>query len=148
MLFPIINARIHGWLDDLVVLTYVAGAVFFGLHGTAFTIALVGALIHFANARVTNYPQGTLSLISFRTHAFVELAEGVGVLAAAMMLTTDEATSLQRTFLALMGGSQFTAFSFSDYRWPQPFFVPIGNHVATERRPFRSTSTSPRDSNS
>src|SRR4051812_21265514 len=76
MLFPLIGPRLHGWLDDLVALLYVAGALALGLSGPARLVAFGGALIHFTLTRVTNYPQGTWKLLSFRTHAFVELGEG------------------------------------------------------------------------
>src|SRR5205823_5461524 len=77
MLFPLIGARLHGWLDDLVVLIYLAGAVALELRRLALAIAIGGAVVHFALTRLTNYPQGTWKLIPFRAHAFVELAEGL-----------------------------------------------------------------------
>jgi hypothetical protein len=118
MLFPLIGARLHGWLDDLVVLIYLVGAYLVGLHGIALAAALGAASVHFGLARCTDYPQGSLKLISFRTHAFIELAEGIAVLAAA--LAVDGPLVGARGFLVLMGVSQLTAFGFSDYRWPPP----------------------------
>ena len=35
MLIPLIGARLHGWLDDLVVLVYLAGAFALGLGGAS-----------------------------------------------------------------------------------------------------------------
>lgn len=113
MLFPLIGARLHGWLDDLVVAFYVVGTFALGLHGTARVTAIGGALAHFLLTRFTNYPQGTIRLIPFRAHAFIELGEGVIVLGAAGLLFGQP--MLARVFLALMGASQLVAFSFSDY---------------------------------
>jgi hypothetical protein len=115
MLYPLIGPRLHGWLDDLVSLLYVVGAFALGLHGAALTITLGGAAVHFALTRLTNYPQGTLKLIPFRVHAFIELGEGMAVLAATWLLARD-APSAACAFLTLMGLSQFVAFGFSDYR--------------------------------
>lgn len=117
MLYPLIGVRLHGWLDDLVVAVYVVGALTLGLAGAALAAALSAAALHFALTRVTNYPQGTFKLLPFRTHAFVELAEGVAVLAAALLLPQQPMEV--RVFLGFMGLTQFTAFSFSDYRWPR-----------------------------
>jgi hypothetical protein len=115
MLFPLIGVRLHGWLDDLVVLVYLGGAVGLGLGGTALAIALAGAAVHFLLTRLTDYPQGTFKVIPFRTHAFIELGEGVAILVA-----TGAATAAyplpHRLFLGAMGLSQLGAFAFSDYR--------------------------------
>ena len=117
MLLPLIGPRLHGWLDDLVALLYVAGALLLGLHGLALVVALGGAAVHFTLTRLTNYPQGTLKLIPFRVHAFIELAEGIAVLAATWLLLHD-LPALERGFLTVMGLSQFGAFALSDYAWP------------------------------
>jgi hypothetical protein len=114
MLFPLIGRRLHGWLDDLVSLTYVAGALLLGLSGLARWVAFAGAAVHFLLTRLTDYPQGTWKLIPFRTHAFIELTEGALVLAAAIFLLGDVALP-GRAFVGLMGASQFVAFGFSDY---------------------------------
>ena len=115
MIYPLIGARLHGWLDDLVALTYLAGIWLFGLHGAAGAIAVGGAVVHFFLTRFTDYPQGTVKLIPFRTHAFIELGEGIAVLVATWLLAAGAPIGA-RAFLTFMGLSQFVAFSFSDYR--------------------------------
>src|SRR4051812_29607856 len=114
VLYPLIPPRLHGWLDDLVALLYVAGALLFHLSGLAAAVAFGGAAAHFALTRLTSYPQGTWKLIPFRTHAFIELGEGVLVLGATVALLGGLALPA-RLFLVLMGLSQFVAFGFSDY---------------------------------
>ncbi len=115
MIYPLIPARLHGWLDDLVWLIYLGGAYLLGLHGAALAIAVGGAVVHFLLTRLTDYPQGTFRLIPFRQHAFIELGEGVAVLAATSLLLSG-APAAVRLFLFGMGLSQLGAFSFSDYR--------------------------------
>jgi hypothetical protein len=114
VLYPLIPPRLHGWLDDLVVLTYVAGALLLHLTGLALAVAIFGAAVHFVLTRLTDYPQGTWKLIPFRTHAFIELGEGVLVLGATVALLGGLALPA-RLFLVLIGLSQFVAFGFSDY---------------------------------
>ena len=114
MIYPLIGARLHGWLDDLVALTYLAGAWLLHLGGVALAIAVAGAAAHFLLTRFTDYPQGAVKLIPFRTHAFIELGEGIAVLVATWLLASD-ATAGGRALLTLMGLSQFVAFGFSDY---------------------------------
>jgi hypothetical protein len=114
VLYPLIPPRLHGWLDDVVALSYIAGIVLLGMTGAALAIAIFGAAVHFTLTRITNYPQGTWKLLSFRTHAFVELGEGLVVLAATALFLAD-APLLTRIFLYVMGASQLGAFAFSDY---------------------------------
>ena len=114
MFYPLIPARLHGWLDDLVVLAYIAGALLLGLRGLAAGVAFAGAAVHFTLTRLTDYPQGTFKVIPFRAHAFIELGEGLLVLAATFLLLGG-LPLLPRSFLILMGGSQLLAFAFSDY---------------------------------
>jgi hypothetical protein len=114
MLLPLIGARLHGWLDDLVVLVYLLGTFLLPLHGAARAVGLTGAAVHFLLTRFTNYPQGTFKLIPFRVHAFIELGEGLGVMA----VTALALTALPRTpfaFLITMGALQLGAFAFSNY---------------------------------
>ena len=114
MLFPLIGARLHGWLDDLVVLLYLVGAFVVGLRGGALAVAVSGATVHFTLTRFTNYPQGAFKLIPFRVHAFIELGEGLAVLSATLAFAGDRPLA-QRVFLMLMGASQLGAFALSDY---------------------------------
>jgi len=118
MFYPLIGVRLHGWLDDIVVLVFLIGIRVLELHGAAFFIALAGAAVHFALARCTRYPQGQYGLVSFRTHAFIELGEGILVLTAALLFISPQ-VGIARTFLAVMGGLQFGAFALSDYTWPK-----------------------------
>ena len=121
MIFPVIGVRLHGWLDDFVVLIYVAGAFALGLHGAAFAIAIGGAVVHFLLTRLTDYPQGTWKLIPFRAHAFIELAEGLCVLAASLAFAGDSPPAqrlVDHLFLGAMGASQLGAFALSNYDWP------------------------------
>jgi hypothetical protein len=114
MLYPLIGARLHGWLDDVVVLVYLLGAWLLGLGGGALAIAVAGAGVHFLLTRFTAYPQGAFKLIPFRVHAFIELCEGLAVLAATAAVTSGLPLP-QRAFLLGMGASQLGAFAFSDY---------------------------------
>ena len=119
MLVPLIDVRLHGWLDDAVVLAYLIGARVLGLRAGAMGIAILAALVHFFLARFTDYPQGFVKLIGFRTHAYIELCEGIGVLVATWALLSAETPLAHRIFLTLLGISQLVAFSLSDYVWPK-----------------------------
>src|SRR5262249_47000195 len=102
------------------------GILIFGLHGGAFDIALAGAAVHFGLARCTRYPQGRYPYLSFRTHAFIELAEGAAVLAAALLWlprvggdSSEVAPAIAPAFVVVLGALQFGAFALCDYGWPK-----------------------------
>jgi hypothetical protein len=123
MFFALIPPRLHGWLDDLVALTYLAGWWWLGLTGLAAAVAWAGAIAHFLLTRFTDYPQGTWKLIPFRTHAFIELGEGLLVLAATWLLVS-QVSPAGRAFLTFMGATQLVAFAFSDYGRAAPVVAP------------------------
>jgi hypothetical protein len=114
MLYPFIGPRLHGWLDDLVTLTYLVGAWLLGLSGAALVLTLGGAATHFLLTRLTDYPQGTWRVIRFTHHAYIELGEGVAILIGAWLLL-PAAPIVTRLFIAAMATSQLFAFAFSDY---------------------------------
>src|SRR5262249_50255945 len=56
VIYPLLRPRLHGWLDDLVALLYLGGALALGLRGAALAIAIGGAAMHFSLTRLTDYP--------------------------------------------------------------------------------------------
>jgi len=97
VLFPIIGVRLHGWLDELVVLVYLAGALLLTLPGQARLIAFGGAAVHFVLTRLTAYPRGTIRLIPFRVHAFIEPR-------VRQLLVIEDDETEQLSVEALIGG--------------------------------------------
>jgi hypothetical protein len=124
VLYPLIGVRLHGWLDDVVTLVYLVGAWLLHLSGVALAIAVGGAVVHFTLTRITDYPQGTFKVLTFRRHAHVELGEGVAVLAATWLLAGSAPLPV-RLFLTFMGLSQGVAFAFSDYGPAQAGAEPV-----------------------
>ena len=118
MLWRLIPVRVHAYLDDAVVLTYLMGSFVLGLRATAMAVAVLGAFVHFFITRFTDYPAGVVKLLRMRTHAFIELAEGILVLLATWTILPGDTPDKHRAFLTLMGASQLVAFALSDYRWP------------------------------
>ena len=118
VLLRLIPPRVHAVLDDFVVLTYLMGAYMLELRGAAMGIALAGGFVHFFITRFTDYPAGMVKLLSFRMHAFIELAEGAAVLVATAVVLPASTPGKHRLFLTLLGIAQLAAFALSDYRWP------------------------------
>jgi len=124
VLLRLIPPRVHAFLDDGVILLYLMGSFIVGLRERAMAIALVGAAIHFFITRFTNYPAGTVRLLSFKVHGIIELCEGLLVLGATWVLLPGVAPGKHIAFLTVMGTLQLGAFAFSDYRWSPVAAVP------------------------
>ena len=116
MLIPLVPIRLHGWLDEFATLSYLGSALFLGFQGAAFWLLLVAAAFHFANTRLTDYPQGQLKVYSLATHAKLELVEGLFVLGATFALPTQ--TTDQWVTLTVLGASQLAAALAGDTRMP------------------------------
>jgi hypothetical protein len=129
VLLRLVPPRVHAYLDDGVVLLYLMGSFIVGLRERAMAIALMGAVIHFFITRFTNYPAGTVRLLSFRTHGVIELLEGLLVLGATWVLLPGHAPGKHLAFLTFMGVLQLLAFALSDYRWP---LAPVGGNTSPE----------------
>jgi hypothetical protein len=118
VLLPWIPARLHGWLDELATLTYVAAALLLHYGGAAFVLLLAAAAVHFLNTRLTDYPEGQLKLYGLKVHARIELVEGMGTALAFVLL--PELTTTQRAVGAALGVLQIGAATLADLRWPAP----------------------------
>ena len=118
MLFPLIPIRLHGWLDEFATLSYLAAAVALGFEGAALWLLVFAAAFHFANTRLTDYPQGHWRAYSLATHAKLEFIEGLGLLIAAWFLRFE--TSEQQLTFVIFGASQLGAALAGDTRLPAP----------------------------
>ena len=83
MLFPLIGARLHGWLDDLVVLIYLAGAFALGLRGGALAIAIGDTvqMLQYSTYSVIS-PEGCASILWKSAERAPEAAESLGITAS------------------------------------------------------------------
>lgn len=76
----ILDARIHGVLDLLVVGFFVVGPLLFGLGGAPASIAYGLAVIHLLMTLMTRFPMGIWKMIPFVVHGIVELVVGIFLL--------------------------------------------------------------------
>lgn len=101
-------------LDDVVVFVYLLAALVLRLRGAELAVALAAAGVHFLLTRFTDYRPGAWRVIPFRVHAFIELGEGIALLAAGYRLMPHH-VSAGSLFFIIMGVTQLNAFAFSDY---------------------------------
>ena len=109
MSLRVIPVRLHGWLDELATASYVGAALFGGFEPGARWLMLAGALVHFANTRLTDYPQGQFKLYPLAAHARVELVEGFAMLLGALLIDGEREQTLT---LLVFAASQIGAAVF------------------------------------
>ena len=76
----ILDARIHGVLDLIMVLMFLLGPLLFGLGGSPAAIAYTLAIVHLVMTLMTRFPMGRWKVIPFPLHGIVELIVGVALL--------------------------------------------------------------------
>lgn len=76
----ILDARVHGVLDLIVVVAFLLGPLLFGLGGSPAAIAYTLAIVHLLMTLLTRFPMGRWRVIPFPVHGIVELIVGVALL--------------------------------------------------------------------
>ena len=76
----ILDARVHGVLDLIVVVAFLLGPLLFGLGGSPAAIAYTLAIVHLVMTLSTRFPMGRWKVIPFPVHGIVELIVGVVLL--------------------------------------------------------------------
>lgn len=97
-----ITARLHGYLDYLTVLIFLAAPSVLGFGGLAATLAWLLAGVHLAMTLATRFPLGVFRRLAFALHGWVERIVGPALIAIAFLpAISDERPAF--TFFAGMG---------------------------------------------
>jgi len=82
----IINPKIHGCLDYLVVLVFLAAPSLLHFSGTPAVLSYALAGVHLALTLLTNFPLGLVKVIPLKIHGYIELAVGPCLIALPFVL--------------------------------------------------------------
>lgn len=112
----ILNPRVHGYIDYLVVLYFLAAPGLFGFSGLPATIFYVLAAAHLTLTLLTAYPLGVVKLIPFPLHGGIELLVGIALVALPWTLGFANTELLARNIYVLSGAVLFVAWLITDYK--------------------------------
>lgn len=112
----ILNPRVHGYIDYLVVLYFLAAPSLFGFSGLPATIFYVLAAAHLTLTLLTAYPLGVVKLIPFPLHGGIELLAGIALVALPWVLGFANTEMLARNIYVLSGAVLFVAWLITDYK--------------------------------
>ena len=82
----IINAKMHGYLDYLVVLVFLAAPTLLHLSMVPATVAYVLAGVHLALTLLTDFPLGLIKVVPLKVHGIIELIVGPCLIALPFVL--------------------------------------------------------------
>lgn len=73
----LLDARVHGVLDIVIVILLITGPLLFGLGGSPAAIAYTLAVVHLVLTLITGFPMGRWKMVPFVVHGIIELGVGV-----------------------------------------------------------------------
>lgn len=115
----IIDARIHGYLDLLLVAIFLLGPLVLGLGGTPAALSYTLALVHLLVTLLTRFPLGAKKVIPFVAHGLLELAVGAALLALPSFLGFGPGSPARRFYL-FAGVLILVIWVLTDYRDREP----------------------------
>ena len=111
----IINPRIHGILDYVVVVLFLLAPTLIGFSGIPMILAYALAGIHLALTLVTDFPLGVVKLIPFTIHGWIEYAVGP-VLVLVPFIFGFDADVPARYFYIVVGITIIAVALLTDYK--------------------------------
>jgi hypothetical protein len=114
----IIDAKIHGAIDYLVVIFLWLSPTIFGLSGFVATITYALGGIHLLLTALTNFPFGIIKVIPFAVHGWVELIVSIVLVASPWLLGFSE-NPTDRYFYIGFGVAVFATWLITGYDQPK-----------------------------
>ncbi len=110
-----INSKLHGIIDYLVVIFLLVAPSIFHLENTTALYTYILAGIHFTLTICTNFEYGLVRFIPFKTHGYVELAVSIALVGLAFYLGGLDGDS-SRNFYIGFAIAVFVVWALTDYK--------------------------------
>jgi hypothetical protein len=111
----LISAKVHHYLDYVVVAGFLAAPSLFYIKGLPAIIAYVLAAAHLTLTLFTDFPSGAKKVIPLKIHGIVEVVVGPCVMILPFVLFFTEQTPAA-TFYEYSGILIFVVWLFTDYK--------------------------------
>lgn len=111
----VINSRIHGIIDYLVVVFLVLSPTLFGLPELAASFAYILSGVHLLLTILTSFELGIIKLIDFKLHGVIELIVSFALIGLAFYLGVEEGI-LARNFYLGFAVAVFLTWILTDYK--------------------------------
>lgn len=110
-----LNPRVHGYLDYVVVVWFLAAPTLFGLLGIPAAIAYLLAPIHLILTLLSAFPLGLVKVIPFQIHGTIELIVSLTLIALPWLFGFASVPS-DRNFYLFSGIMIFLVWLITDYK--------------------------------
>ncbi|MEO5603326.1 MAG: hypothetical protein ABIR06_20575 [Cyclobacteriaceae bacterium] len=111
----ILNAKLHGIIDYLVVIFLMLAPTLFGLSDFISKFTFLLGAVHLALTALTNFRYGLFKIIPFKAHGVIELIVAIVLMASPLILGSYTETSLDKFFLAGFGVAVLITWAITDY---------------------------------
>lgn len=111
----VINSKIHGVIDYLVVLFLIASPTLFNLPEVTAVFTYILAGVHLVLTVLTNFELGLFKTIPFSIHGWIELIVSLALVGVAFYLG-DKEGDLSRNFYLGFAIAVFLTWLLTDYR--------------------------------
>lgn len=115
-MMKILNPRVHGYIDYLAVLYFLAAPSLFGITGLPATVLYVVAAAYLVLTLLTAYPLGVVKVIPFSLHGGIELLSGIALVALPWILGFANSDAIARNLYVASGAALFVLWLVTDYR--------------------------------
>ena len=109
----VLNSRVHGVVDYLVVLFLLASPTLFGLSEDIACYTYILAGVHFTLTILTKFKFGLIKVIPFKIHGIIEYVVGVVLIAAAFLHHLE---GVDKTFVIGFGVAVLVTALITDYK--------------------------------
>ena len=112
----ILSPRIHGYLDYVVVITFLAAPTLLGLSGIPAVISYALSIIHLAVTLLTDFPLGIIKAIPIKLHSTIEFLVSFTLIALPWLLGFASVIPARNFYIVVAGVVIFVAWLVTDYK--------------------------------
>ena len=112
----ILSPRIHGYLDYVVVITFLAAPTLLGLSGIPAVISYALSIIHLAVTLLTDFPLGIIKAIPLKLHSTIEFLVSFTLIALPWLLGFASVIPARNFYIVVAGVVIFIAWLVTDYK--------------------------------
>ena len=112
----ILSPRIHGYLDYVVVITFLAAPTLLGLSGIPAVISYALSIIHLAVTLLTDFPLGIIKAIPIKLHSTIEFLVSFTLIALPWLLGFASVIPARNFYIVVAGVVIFIAWLVTDYK--------------------------------
>jgi hypothetical protein len=126
----VLNPRIHGYIDYVIVAVLALAPSVLGFGGIAAALCYILAVAQFGMSLLTAYPLGAAKVIPFPIHGGIELAAGIVALVSPWLFRFSN-VPVARNFFLVAGISVVVVWGLTNYKAAE---LPTGTRPVFRQR--------------